>query len=131
MIDEKEQLEKDELRDFKTQLKETASAINDFVEEADEVDSDDLEDAAEELGLKRSEFKKLVKAYEKLADELKDAKISKCYELDVHFVFNGSELDEPYELDGYTTRVYCINGRWVGASFFDSMYAFISMVQYF
>lgn len=131
VIDDKEELDKDELRDVKDQLKETAKLINDFVEEVEDADSDDLEEAAEDLGLTRSEFKKLIKAYEKLAKEFKNAKITKGYELDIHFVFNGSELDEPEVLDEYTTRVYCINGRWVGASFFDSIYAFISMVQYF
>lgn len=126
---EKEKLDREDLKDFKSNLKEEAEKIKDFVEEIDELDSDDIEEAADEMGLTRSEFKKLVKAYEDLADELKGAEISKGYELEVNYITTGSELDEPIENE-YTINVYCINGRWVSENIFYSLYRFSSYCYY-
>ena len=128
---EKEKLEREDIRDFKNdRLKYTAEKIEEFVEEVDEVDSDEIEEAADEIGLTRSEFRKLVKAYEDLADRLKKAEISKGYELEIKFIITGSELEEPIETEN-TIRVYCINGRWVSENFFNSLYMFTFITNLF
>ena len=67
--------------------------------------------AADSMGISRSDAKKLAKEVESICSELKKAKVTAGYELELTIKVKGSELDEPEE-EELTICVYKINGRW-------------------
>lgn len=107
-VDEKEKLEKDDLKEFRNQLRDVAE----YGEMLDDLDSDDYEDLADELGVKKSDIKKAVEELKNFCKDCKSAKVTAGYELSVIMSLNGSELDEPEETD-MTIRVFKVDGRWV------------------
>lgn len=111
-IEEKEKLEKEDLKEVKTQIKDCAKQLKDILDELDDYDSDDWSDLADEMGLTKAQTKKLAGILEDVYKDLKSVKVTKGYKLDVTITLKGSELDEPEESDG-TFYVYKINGRWV------------------
>lgn len=113
-VEEKEELEKEDLRDFKDQIKKYAETLKEAIDRTDDFDSDDWEEFAEHYDLSKSEAKDLVKAWEALRNELKDIKVTEGYELTVTVTLDGSELDEPEE-EEETVRVYKVNGRWISS----------------
>ena len=72
-----------------------------------------LEDSFDEMGLSKSDAKKVKKIMEGFYKDLKEAKISAGYELEVTYYVKGSELDEPEERYERTINVYKVDGRWV------------------
>lgn len=110
-VEEKEKLDKDDCKKFKKNLKQLGEMVEQIVEKTEDYDSDDWEDMAEEIGISKSNAKKLVKHLEDLEDELKDAKVTKGYELQITTIIKGSKLDEPEENE-MTINVYKVNGRW-------------------
>lgn len=115
IIDDKEKLEKDDLKKVRDALRELADNYEELADEADDFDSDDWEDFADEVELSKANAKKLVAAVEDLGKICKTAKVSAGYELTLTKRITGSELDEPEE-DETTMRVYKIDGRWVSES---------------
>lgn len=114
-VDEKEELEKSDLRAVRENLRNAADNLEEMIEETEEWDSDDWEDAADEIGLTKSQMKNLVKAMEDLKKVLDKAEVTEGYELSVLITINGDELDEPEETER-TIEVYKIDGRWVSLS---------------
>ena len=117
-IVEKEKLDKDELKEIKEGFKDTAKGLRNLVGETEDWDSDDWEDMADEMGLSKSQAKKLVKAVEALYKEMKSAKVTKGYELTVTVITTGSELEEPEE-EEITVCVFKVNGRWISENAFS------------
>ena len=112
-IEDKEKLDKDDCKDYQDELRDYAkSMLSDLEEEYEDYDSDDWSDLADSLGISRSNAKKYVKTLEELYKDLKKAKVTAGYELDIVIKITGSELDEPSEQER-TVHVYKINGRWV------------------
>ena len=107
-IDNKEKLEKEDLKDFRDQLRNVA----DMGEELDEMGTDEYEDMADSLGISKSQAKDLTKAAESFCKKCKSAKVTAGYELDLIVPLNGSELDEPEEQE-MTVRVFKVDGKWV------------------
>ena len=107
-IDDKEKLEKDDTKEFRNKLRD----ISDLSEQLDDMDSDDYEDMADELGISKSQAKKLVKALKSFCKECKSASVKEGYELSLIVSLTGSELDEPEETE-FTVRVFKVDGRWV------------------
>ena len=97
-----------------------------ILEKYEDLDSDDYEDIADELGISKSQAKKVVKIAKSVGKKLKKAKVTKGYELEVVRILKGSELDEPEESDS-TVYVYKVNGRWISSSHIIALYAFLSL----
>jgi len=107
-VTEKEELEKEDNKIFRDQLRRIA----DLGEQLEDMDSDDYEDMADTLGITKSQAKDMVKALESFCKDCKKAKVTKGYELTVVASITGSEVDEPDENE-LTIRVFKVDGRWV------------------
>lgn len=114
-IEDKEKLEKEDLREVRDSLDAAYDQIKKLEKETKDWDSDDWEDLAEELGISKNNAKKLLKNCKKLAKKLSSAKVTAGYELEITRTLKGSELDEPEETE-ITMTVYKVNGRWVSYS---------------
>lgn len=110
VIDEKEKLEKDDLKDYRDILH---SAGKSLVSKAKDItsDSDELEDFADDYDISKSEAKKVVAAVDKLGEKLKDAKVQKGYKLECTIIRDGDEEEEEI-------TVIKVNGKWVIAEAF-------------
>lgn len=108
-IDDKEKIDKDDLKDYKDMLKEYASEALDMVKE---IDDDMIEEMADEIGISEKNAEKLIDLAEKVLKKAKSAKISAGYELDLIVTVSGKELDEPEELE-LTVNVLKVDGRWI------------------
>ena len=115
-VEDKEKLDKDDLKDYKDELKDTGKAMKSQYED---LDSDDIEDMADYMGLSKSNAKKLVKLMESAAKKMRSAKVTAGYELSVKYMVKGSELDEPEELYEDEIVVLKINGKWVNLDDLD------------
>jgi len=108
-VTEKEEIEKEDLREARDAIREIGDEILEYYEE---MDAEDYEEMAEYMGISESQAKKYAKTMVSVGKILKKAKISDGYALTVRETLTGSELDEPEE-DEYETYVYKIDGRWV------------------
>ncbi len=111
-IEDKEKLDKDDCKDYQDKIRDNAKESLEYYDRYDDFDVDDWSDYADDLGISRSDAKKLVKQQESLFKKMKTAKVTAGYELSVVFTVKGSELDEPAETEEITVYVYKINGRW-------------------
>ena len=125
-VENKEKLEKSDLREMRDYFKEAAESLEEMIEETEDWDSDDWEDAADEVGMTKSQMKSFVKALEKLAKAMKKVDVTDGYELDVVYKITGSELDEPEEQED-TVYVFKVNGRWISL---ESIGAALQAISY-
>lgn len=109
-IDDKEKLDKDDLKDAKDSIKNTANSLIDWADEILDMDNGELKDTADEMGLKKDDLKKLAQTAKDLGKKLKKAKVSAGYELDLNMQIKGSEDDEDYDTDMIVVKV---GGKWV------------------
>ncbi len=110
-IEEKEKLDKDDCKDYQDKIRSYGKSMDNSLDEYDDFDSDEWADMADDMGLSRANAKKYVKQMKNICKELRKAKVTAGYELDIIIKVKGSELDEPAELE-WTVCVYKINGRW-------------------
>lgn len=111
-VTDKEKLEKDDLKEFRDNLR----AIGKMGSMLEDLDSDDIEDAADETGLTKAQVKKAIKTMESFCDECKEAKVQKGYELTIQVKLTGKELEEDVELE-IAFDVFKVDGRWVPGVF--------------
>lgn len=114
-ITDKERLEKEDLKNFRDELRNAADSLEAQIDEADDYDSDDWEDIADDAGISKAQAKKLYNAMDDVRKVLKKAQVTDGYELEVTIALTGSELDEPEENE-MTIRVYKVDGRWISSS---------------
>lgn len=114
-ITDKERLEKEDLKKFRDELRNAADSLEAQIDEADDYDSDDWEDIADDAGISKAQAKKLYNAMDDVRKVLKKAQVTDGYELEVTIALTGSELDEPEENE-MTIRVYKVDGRWISSS---------------
>ena len=107
-VEDKEKLDRDDVREFRDQLRD----IGEYRDDLKDLESDDFEDIADELGISKSKVKDMVKEAEDFCKRCKSAKVSKGYELSIVVSIDGSEADDPEELD-LNICVYKVDGRWV------------------
>lgn len=123
-IEEKEEIDKDDLKELRDEIKDYAKMLKNIIDETDDFDSDDWEDLADMMGFSsKSEAKKVIDVLEDVYKELKGAKVTKGYELTVTITLKGSELDEPKE-EEETICVYKVNGRWVSEEALEVLSSF-------
>lgn len=118
-IKDKEKIDRDDLKDLQEEIRDSAK---DALDDLNDLDSDDIEEIADELGISKSQAKKLVNYCKSICKEMKKAKVSGGYELELKYKLKGKELDDPVKSE-YDIEVYKINGRWVSASILDSLMA--------
>ena len=111
-IVDKEEIDKDELREVRDTIRERGEMR---LESLENLEDEDYEEGADELGITKSQAKKYAKAQESIAKTLKKAKVTEGYVLTVSVTRTGSELDEPEE-DEFEIEVYKVDGRWVSQS---------------
>ena len=107
-VTEKEKLEKEDVKEFRDQLRE----IGDYGTDLKDMESDDYEDMADALGITKSQAKELINLAKDFCKECKSAKVSAGYELTVAASITGSEVDEAEETE-IIVRVFKVDGRWV------------------
>lgn len=124
---EKEKIDKDDLKDVRDNLRDLADKYEDALDALDEYESEDWEELADQMGLdgNKSKAKKIKDIMKGIRKELKGAKVSAGYELEVVKTLKGSELDEPIETE-MTIKVYKVNGRWVS----DNALSIVAMFAY-
>lgn len=116
-IIEKEELDKDDLREYRDELRDYADSLESQLEIVEEYDSDDWEDIADDLGLSKSKAKKYYSILEDIRKVYKKAKVSAGYDLTVEVTLTGSELEEP-ETDEIDITVLKVDGRWISEDAF-------------
>lgn len=107
-IDDKEELEKEDVRAFRDKLRDVAE-LKDSLKD---LDGDDIEDMAEDLGISESKAEDLIKNLEDFCKLCKSADVEEGYELSLIITIDGSEVDEPEE-EEMTVNVFKVDGRWV------------------
>ena len=112
-IEDKDKLDKDDCKDAQDALRDRFDQMYD---ELKDVESEDLEELADMLGIKKSDAKKMANTMKDYYKKMKKAKVSAGYELEVTYLVDGKELDEPEELYERTVTVYKVNGRWTTLS---------------
>lgn len=122
-IVDKDELEKDDLRDFRDNLRSLADEIEWLEDEVDDFDSDDWEDMADELEISKGDAKDLVNEILDIGKVCKKAKVTAGYELTVEILLDGSELDEPEESE-MTVYVYKVDGRWIAYEGLNALESF-------
>jgi hypothetical protein len=117
IIEEKEELDSDELRDFRDDLREVAENLKSLTDRTDDYDSDEWEDFADDMGFDgdKSKAREFISAVDDLRKVYKTAKVTDGYRLWVTVELDGSELDEPEE-EEMEICVFKVNGRWVSES---------------
>ena len=108
-IVDKEDLEREQRKSVQAMIRYRGENM---LEELEDMDSDDYEDLADEMGITKSQAKKLVKSAKEIAKIMKKAKVEEAYMLTVEKTITGSEVDD-LEPEEDTTYVYKIDGRWV------------------
>lgn len=104
-VKDKEKLDKDDCKDFKSQLK----SLYEYKDYLDEVDPDDL---ADEIEISKSQAKKILKYAETFLKDCKSPKVSAGYELELLITIDGKDAEEPLEQE-LTVNVYKVDGRWI------------------
>ena len=123
-IEDKDKLDKDDLKDAKDAIKSTANGLIDWADSILDMDNDDLKDTAEEMGLKKDDLKKLAQLCKYLGKKLKKANVSAGYDLDVNITIKGSDDDDDYDADMTVVKV---GGKWVLLNSVTSYYAITSL----
>ena len=126
-IEEKEELEEDDLKDVKNTIKDNAKQLKSVIDEMEEFDSDEWEYLGEELGLTKSDTKKILDIMKSVFEEMKNVEVTEGYELTVTITTTGSELDEPEE-DEETICVYKVNGIWVSEESLSMLRSFLYLL---
>ena len=120
-LEDKSGLSKNALDEIKYDIDRKAGEIKDFVDQTKKYTTKDWDKLAEHVGLARNQTKDLVRLLEDIYEKWDNAEITEGYKLNVIFVVNGSELDEPLEEKG-EFEVFKADGRWVSMEFIDMAY---------
>ena len=122
-IEEKETLDKDELKDLQDDLKDFKNLLEEFLERTKDLDSSDWGDLADEMGLSVSDAKDVVSVLEDVCKVMDEAKVTEGYRLSVTVTVKGSNLEEPKE-ETSTICVYKIGGRWIAENALSMLSSF-------
>lgn len=113
-IDDKDKLDKDDLKAFEDSIQEEGKALLEKVK-ATKKDDFDQDEVTDEMGISDKDYKALLKNAEKIGQIYKKADVQEGYELDLTVFIKGSELDEPEEIE-LTVNVYKVNGKWISSN---------------
>lgn len=125
----KTELTNAELRDYRSEIQDTIELFKDMVEEADEFDSADWSDLADDMDLTKADTKEIFSLLKQLVDEFRRPEVTEGYELEIKGLYTGSELEEPVEEDR-TVIVLKVNGRWITLNDFKQVYVVFVLAFY-
>lgn len=123
-----EKLDRDELKDYKSDLKSLGEDYAALGKALGKLKSGDLKDLAEDLDMDVKDVKACIECMKTIGSKLKGAEVSDGYDLEYLITITGSELDEPEEDDGELT-VLKINGKWVSTQGLSLLYSIYYAVQ--
>ena len=123
-----EKLDRDELKDYKSDLKSLGEDYAALGKALGKLKSGDLKDLAEDLDMDVKDVKACIECLKTIGQKLKGAEITEGYDLEYLITITGSELDEPEEDDGELT-VLKINGKWVSTQGLSLLYSIYYAVQ--
>ncbi len=126
-IDDKDKLDKDDLKDFEDRIQEAGKQLLAMVELTED-DDYDWDAIADSLGISDKDAKAIVKNLEKIGKAWKKADVQAGYEMDITVILKGADLDEPDEEEA-TICVYKINGKWVAEDFMIEIGGLISAIR--
>jgi len=109
---DKLELEKSELREYRSQIQDLVDFYGELSDEAEDFTSEEWADFADQIDLRKSEAKELIECFRALAEEFGRVSVDKGYELELTQIITGSELEEPKE-DKLSVVVLKVNGRWI------------------
>ena len=108
----KEELDRDDLKEFREELKDISYEFEETLEYVEALDNIDLEVEAEDMGISVSKYKKLVSLIEKMYEKCRSAEVTEGYLLEVEVTLTGKNLPYP-EKNEFSCYVYKVDGRWV------------------
>ena len=123
-----EKLDRDELKDYKSDLKSLGEDYAALGKTLGKLKSGDLKDLAEDLDMDVKDVKACIECLKTIGQKLKGAEITEGYDLEYLITITGSELDEPEEDDGELT-VLKINGKWDSTQGLSLLYSIYYAVQ--
>lgn len=120
--DVEEKLDRDDLKDYKSSIKELGEDYAALGKTLGKLKSGDLKDLAEDLDMDVKDVKACIECMKTIGSKLKGAEVSDGYDLEYLITITGSELDEPEEDDGELT-VLKVNGKWVSTQGLSLLYS--------
>lgn len=108
-ITDKHKLDEDDWEEFEEWVNKIGKELKNEIKK---MDSDDIEEMADELDISKSDAKKLNKSVKNVASSLSKAKVTKGYELEIAIKITGKELDDPMEHE-IEIEVYKVDGKWI------------------
>lgn len=117
-----EKLDRDDLKDYKSNLKDLGEDYAALGKALGKLKSGDLKDLAEDLDMDVKDVKTCIECLKTIGQKLKGADVSEGYDLEYLITITGSELDEPDEDDGELT-VLKVNGKWVSTQGISLLYS--------
>lgn len=122
-----EKLDRDELKEFKADLKELGEDYAALGKALGKLKSSDLKDLAEDLDMDVKDLKECIECLKTIGQKLKGADVSEGYAQEYLITITGSELDDPEEDDG-ELKVLKINGKWVSTQGISTLYSLYYIV---
>lgn len=123
-----EKIDKDDLKDYRSNIRELGDKYYDLGKALGKVKSADLKDLADDLDMSTKDLKACIDCLKTIGQKLKSADVSEGYDLEYFIIITGSELDEPDEDDGELT-VLKVNGKWVSTQGLSLLYSFYTAVN--
>ncbi|MBR5343750.1 MAG: hypothetical protein IK149_07620 [Oscillospiraceae bacterium] len=118
--DSQEQIDEDDLDDYKDDLKELGKRYAALGKSLSSLKSSEKKDLAEDLDISVSDLNKLIGYIKDLGSVLKTAKVTDGYDLEAEMTITGSELDEP-ETEYENLTVLKVNGKWVSEFGYEAL----------
>ena len=120
--DVEEKIDRDDLKDYKSSLKDLGEDYAALGKALGKLKSGDLKDLAEDLDMDAKDVRECIECLKTIGSKLKGAEVSEGYDLEYLITITGSELDEPEEDDGELT-VLKVNGKWVSTQGISLLYS--------
>ena len=120
--DVEEKIDRDDLKDYKSSLKDLGEDYAALGKALGKLKSGDLKDLAEDLDMDVKDVRTCIECLKTIGSKLKGAEVSEGYDLEYLITITGSELDEPEEDDGELT-VLKVNGKWVSTQGISLLYS--------
>ena len=90
-----------------------------YVKAYNKLDKNDIEDIADDLGLKKSDLESIIKYISSMAEDLRKCDVTDGYDFDITCTVKGADDDRENEA---TARTIKINGKWISPDAFRTIY---------
>ena len=118
-FDDKDEMKSKDLKSYQETFRGYGDTLKDYVKAYNKLDKDDIEDIADELGVKKSDLDSAVKYMDTIATALKKCEVKAGYELEVTATIKGSDDEDETENTYYVIK---IGSNWICPTFFRQVY---------